>query len=91
MDTEYAHPSGEEQWYCKCGTANLLIREKCRSCGKSKFAQFSATSLAIAEDCAMIADKWPHRKGYSVADEIRKTYGLTTPPNRPIDRWRNNK
>lgn len=43
---------------------------------------------AAALRCAQIADAMPHRKGYSVADLIRKEFGLQRPAELPIDKWR---
>ena len=44
--------------------------------------------VSVAERCARIADEMPHRKGYSIAEQIRKEFGLPTPKDRPIDKWR---
>ncbi len=51
----------------------------------------TAIETAIDEaskDCAEIADRMPHRKGYTIADEIREKYSLKRPAHRPIDSWR---
>lgn len=36
--TAVGHPFGLKQWQCPCGTANLEIRRKCRTCGKTELA-----------------------------------------------------
>ncbi|MGC4050963.1 MAG: hypothetical protein QM757_16485 [Paludibaculum sp.] len=66
----------------ECGIEEIIAALEFRDSAPTVHAQ------AAALRCAQIADAMPHRKGYSVAELIRKEFGLKRPAELPIDKWR---
>lgn len=73
---------------CNCGRSVHHFL----SCGpdlpavqESELSEYERGRLTAASECAEIADRMPHRKGFSIADEIRDRFGLAIPKDRPID------